>query len=152
MLVEPEIPQNTGNIARTCVAAGLHLHLVEPLGFSLAEKQLRRAGLDYWPQLQLTVWPDLASLEEKLLSQKERPIFYVTTKGEKFYSQVSYNQESIILFGKETRGLPGQLLRSHPERCIRIPMRAGQRSLNLANAAALVAYEALRQQGFAGLC
>ena len=152
VLVEPEIPQNTGNIARTCAAAGLHLHLVEPLGFSLAEKHLRRAGLDYWQHLQLTVWPDLASLVQGLLDKRPEQDFYVTSRGSLFYTKASYDSASILLFGKETRGLPEQLLSRAPERCVRIPMLAGQRSLNLANSVALVAYEALRQQGFNGLC
>ena len=152
VLVEPEIPQNTGNIARTCVAAGLKLHLVEPLGFSLAEKQLRRAGLDYWQHLQLKVWPDLASLQKDLLDKRPGQVFYVTTKGERLNTQASFGSGSVLLFGKETKGLPDELRSQDPRNCLRIPMLPERRSLNLANAVALVAYEALRQQGFAGMC
>lgn len=164
VLVEPEIPQNTGNIARTCVAVGARLHLVEPLGFSIQDRQVRRAGLDYWPSLDLQVWPDLASLmtylepEDKEDSRPDSKdngwqtgLFYATTKGRTVYSDVEYPARTILFFGKETKGLPESLLQSAPQRCIRIPMLPGKRSLNLANSVAIVTYEVLRQQGFAGL-
>ena len=148
VLVEPEIPQNTGNIARTCVAAGARLHLVEPLGFQIDDRQVKRAGLDYWFDLDLTIWPDLNSC---LRSFYGRDIFYATTKADITYADASYTKDSVILFGKETKGLPEPLLLAHPERCIRIPMISSARSLNLANSAAIVLYEALRQHNFPGL-
>ncbi len=148
VLVEPEIPQNTGNIARTCVAAGARLHLVEPLGFKIDDRQVKRAGLDYWFDLDLTIWPDLDSC---LRSFYGRSIFYATTKADKTYADASYDKDSVILFGKETKGLPEPLLLAHPERCIRIPMISSARSLNLSNSAAIVLYEAMRQHGFPGL-
>lgn len=147
-LVEPEIPQNTGNIARTCVATGSRLHLVEPLGFSISDRQLKRAGLDYWFDLDLTVWPDLDSWIRAFAG---RPVYYATTKAAQTYADVSYPPDAVLVFGKETKGLPEPLLVAHPERCIRIPMLPERRSLNLANAVAVVTYEALRQQGFPGL-
>ena len=145
VLVEPEIPQNTGNIARTCVATGSRLHLVEPLGFSISDRQLKRAGLDYWFDLDLTVWP---SLDSWLQAFAGKPVFYATTKAAQTYAEVAYPKDAVLVFGKETRGLPEPLLMARPDRCIRIPMLAESRSLNLANAVAVVAYEALRQQGF----
>lgn len=148
VLVEPEIPQNTGNIARTCVAAGARLYLVEPLGFKIDDRQVKRAGLDYWFDLDLTIWPDLDSC---LRSFYGRSIFYATTKADKTYADASYDKDSVILFGKETKGLPEPLLLAHPERCIRIPMISSARSLNLSNSAAIVLYEAMRQHGFPGL-
>ncbi len=148
VLVEPEIPQNTGNIARTCVATASRLHLIEPLGFSISDRQLKRAGLDYWFDLDLTVWPDLDSW---LRAFAGRPVFYATTKAKRTYADVVYPPDAVLVFGKETKGLPEPLLVAHPEQCIRIPMQAERRSLNLANAVAVVAYEALRQQGFPGL-
>ena len=163
VLVEPEIPQNTGNIARTCVATGSRLHLVEPLGFSIEDRQVRRAGLDYWPDLELRVWPDLASLmqafetadqaspEQTGLFPELTGLFYVTTKGQQVYSDVTYPERTILFFGKETKGLPETLLQAAPQRCIRIPMLPGRRSLNLSNAVAVMAYEVMRQQGFPGL-
>lgn len=148
VLVEPEIPQNTGNIARTCVAAGARLNLIEPLGFKIDDRQVKRAGLDYWFDLDLTIWPDLESCLRSFIG---RDIFYATTKADKTYAEASFSADSVILFGKETKGLPESLLLAHPERCIRIPMVNNARSLNLANSAAIVLYEALRQQGFPGL-
>lgn len=148
VLVEPEIPQNTGNIARTCVATASRLHLIEPLGFSISDRQLKRAGLDYWFDLDLTVWPDLDSW---LRAYAGRPVFYATTKAKQTYADVAYPPDAVLVFGKETKGLPEPLLVAHPERCIRIPMQAQRRSLNLANSVAVVTYEALRQQGFPGL-
>ena len=148
VLVEPEIPQNTGNIARTCAATGAVLHLVEPLGFSLEDRYLKRAGLDYWDMLTTRRYP---SLDHFMEEHGDGPLFYVTTKARQVYSDAAYPPESYLLFGKETAGLPEDLLKAHPERCIRIPMIEGARSLNLSNAVAIVAYECLRRQGFAGL-
>jgi tRNA (cytidine/uridine-2'-O-)-methyltransferase len=149
VLVEPEIPQNTGNIARTCVAVGARLHLVEPLGFSIDDRQLKRAGLDYWYNLDLVLWPGL----DELLRRTDRAtqISYATTKGGKIYTDAAYSGQVMLIFGKETRGLPESFLLAHPERCLRIPMLPGNRSLNLSNAVAVMAYEVLRQQGFPGL-
>ena len=148
VLVEPEIPQNTGNIARTCVAVGCRLHLIEPMGFSIDNKQIKRAGLDYWFDLDLKIWPDLDSC---MKSFRDRRIFYATTKAKKIYSDVQFDSESVILFGKETKGLPESLLLAHKERCIRIPMLQDRRSLNLSNSVAIIIYEALRQQNFSGM-
>lgn len=147
-LVEPEIPQNTGNVARTCAALGAKLHLVEPLGFSMESKYLRRAGLDYWPEIELTTYSDLPAFFEHFGPEEA---FYVSTKGGTSFGELAYPERALYLFGKETAGLPESLLRSHPERVIRIPMRPGIRSLNLSNAVALVAYEHARQYGYAGL-
>lgn len=149
VLVEPEIPQNTGNIARTCVAVGARLHLVEPLGFSIDDRQLKRAGLDYWFDLDLTLWPNLESLLRQHGDGKM--IGYATTKGGQVYSEATYTDSVLLIFGKETKGLPESLLQAHPERCLRIPMLPDRRSLNLANAVAVMTYEVLRQQGFPGL-
>jgi tRNA (cytidine/uridine-2'-O-)-methyltransferase len=149
VLVEPEIPQNTGNISRTCVVVGARLHLVEPLGFSIDDRQLKRAGLDYWPDLDLTVWPDLETLLREHSAGKM--ICYATTKGGKVYTDVVYTGDVLLIFGKETKGLPEELLLAHPERCLRIPMLPERRSLNLSNAVAIMTYEVLRQQGFPGL-
>lgn len=146
-LVEPEIPANTGNIARTCVVTGSPLHLCEPLGFVLDDKRIKRAGLDYWFELDLKIWPSL----EACLAQYKGPIFYATTKGGQCYTDVALPADCLLVFGKESRGLPESLLQTHPERCVRIPMGANQRSLNLSNAVAVMAYEALRQNGFAQL-
>lgn len=147
-LVEPEIPQNTGNIARTCVALGARLHLIGHLGFSLDDRYLKRAGLDYWFDLDLKLWDDV----DTFLRTVDAPaIYYTTTKARRSYSSVPYPAGTCVLFGKETRGLPESLLAVHPERCIRLPMRPGTRSLNLANTVAVVAYEAVRRQDFPGL-
>ena len=149
VLVEPEIPQNTGNIARTCVAVGARLHLVEPLGFSIDDRQLKRAGLDYWFDLDLTLWPDL----ETLLRQTDagKMIFYATTKGSKVYTEPVYGEDVMLIFGRETRGLPEDLLIARPDRCLRIPMLPDRRSLNLSNSVAIMTYEVLRQQNWPGL-
>lgn len=149
VLVEPEIPQNTGNIARTCVATGTKLHLVEPLGFQIDDRQLKRAGLDYWFDLDLVLWPNLETLLRQTNSQTM--IYYATTKGGQAYCEPEFPDNVMLVFGKETRGLPESLLLAHPERCLRIPMQTGQRSLNLSNAVAIMTYEVLRQQGFPGL-
>ena len=148
VLVEPEIPQNTGNIARTCAATGAVLHLVEPLGFSLGEKHVRRAGLDYWNQVQIEVH---AGLEAFLPLLEGKEFVLVSKKARQSYADFSYKPDSFLVFGKETMGLPEDLLDAYPARCIRIPMLDSARSLNLSNAVAIVAYEALRQQGFQGL-
>lgn len=147
VLVEPEIPQNTGNIARTCAAAGAKLHLVGPLGFSLDDKYLKRAGLDYWDQVDVEVYADFASFWKE---KNPENCWYITTKGERIYSDVKIEDKSWFFFGKETKGLPEPLLRENYSKCIRIPMLPEARSLNLSNAAAIVIYEALRQQNFAG--
>jgi tRNA (cytidine/uridine-2'-O-)-methyltransferase len=145
VLVEPEIPQNTGNIARTCAATGASLHLVEPLGFSLEDRYLKRAGLDYWHLLSMRNYP---SLELFMKKHRDKSYWLVTTKGGHVYSDVTFPFDCYLLFGKETEGLPEDLLRAYPGRCIRIPMIAGARSLNLSNAVAIVTYEYLRQHGF----
>jgi tRNA (cytidine/uridine-2'-O-)-methyltransferase len=148
ILYEPEIPPNTGNIIRVCANTGTTLHLVHPLGFTLDDKNLRRAGLDYHEFAELK---EHASLADCLSSLGERRVFAVSTRGSQPYSQVSYQQGDAFLLGPETRGLPQQVLDDNPpEQCIRIPMRPDNRSLNLANAAAIIVYEAWRQQGFAG--
>ena len=146
VLLEPEIPANTGNIGRTCVATGTRLHLIEPLGFSLSEKALKRAGMDYWPDLDVTTYIDY---EDFLARNPGAQIFYATTKGRHIYSDAAYPDGSYIMFGKESAGIPEEILREHPDTCVRIPMIGETRSLNLSNSVAVVLYEALRQQGFA---
>ncbi len=150
VLVEPEIPPNTGNIARTCAATGTRLHLVEPLGFSIEDKHLKRAGLDYWKYVDLEIH---SSLEVFLEKYKKSKMFLSTTRGKNLYTNVCYDQDCFILFGKETAGLPKWLLATHPEMNIRIPMNkeTGERSLNLSNSVNIILYEALRQTGFIGL-
>ena len=148
VLHEPEIPQNTGNIGRTCVATGMRLHLIKPLGFSLDEKQLKRAGLDYWPDLDVTVYEDYADFLSKNEGAK---IYYATTKGHRVYTQAQYEPDCYIMFGKESAGIPEEILREHEDTCVRIPMIGETRSLNLSNAVAIVAYEALRQLDFEGM-
>ena len=148
VLVEPEIPQNCGNIARTCAATYSRLHLVEPLGFDISEKSVRRAGLDYWPMVDLTVYTSLEDLFEK---NRVADLWLATTKAPQDYSQASFRDGCWLFFGKETAGLPEWFRLTHRDRCIRIPMRADARSLNLSNSVAVLAYEALKQQGFPGL-
>jgi len=148
VLVEPEIPPNTGNVSRTCAVTGTILHLVEPLGFSLAERHLRRAGLDYWDRLQLVVHK---SLEAFFQWAGQGKMWFFTTSGSRLYTDVAYGRDDFLLFGKETAGLPKWLLEKHPKQCLRIPMGKNIRSLNLSNSVAIVLYEALRQQGFPGL-
>ncbi len=148
VLVEPEIPQNTGNIARTCAAAGTILHLIKPLGFSLDDKYLKRAGLDYWDKLEIYYYENFEELKEKYSLFK---FFYATTKASKIYTDVSFPFDCFIVFGKETAGLPRDLLEKNFDDCIRIPMKKDNRSLNLSNAVSIILYEALRQNGFAGL-
>ncbi len=150
VLVEPEIPPNTGNIARSCAATGSKLHLVRPLGFSIDDKTLKRAGLDYWPYVDLEVHE---SLEEFLEKYKDMPIYLATTKGSKSYAEVAYEENAMLLFGKETAGLPRSLIEEYKDRTIRIPMGKDTRlrSLNLSNSANIVLFEALRQQNFPNL-
>ena len=152
VLVEPEIPQNTGNIARTCAAIGAKLHLVYPLGFSISEKQLKRAGLDYWDKLEIEEHMDFKSFLDKY-KPEENDMYFVTTKGQHVYSDAKYNKdkEIYLLFGKETKGLPEDILKKYIEKTIRIPMRQDLRSLNLSNSVAIVAYEVFRQVEFEGL-
>ena len=145
VLVEPRIPQNAGNIARTCAATGARLHLVEPLGFSLDSARLRRAGLDYWEYLDVTRYP---SLRDFLARTEGEPLFFFSTKARRTYSDIRYPPWAWLVFGREDAGLPEKLLAAHPDRCVRLPMRPGLRSLNLANTVAVGTYEALRQWGF----
>lgn len=152
VLVEPEIPQNTGNIARTCAALGAKLHLVYPLGFSISEKQVKRAGLDYWDKLDIEEHLNFESFLQKY-KPEENYMFFVTTKGKQVYSDFDYSKmsEVFILFGKETKGLPEDVLQKYIEKTIRIPMRPGLRSLNLSNSVAIVAYDIFRQNDFCDL-
>jgi len=145
VLVEPEIPQNTGNIARTCAVTGSKLHLIKPLGFSLDEKQARRAGLDYWKYADVSVYENL---EEFFLKNRDRKFFFASTKAKKTYSDAEYSDGDYILFGKETKGLPEELIFGNYDMAIKIPMDDKTRSLNLSNAVAIVVYEALRQNEF----
>jgi len=148
VLVEPEIPQNTGNIARTCAATGSRLHLVRPLGFEIDDKKLKRAGLDYWHLLDITFYDDINDFFEK---NKEGNFYYASTKSLYRHSDVKFNDGDYILFGKETKGLDEALLKVNKDRCIRIPMIEGARSLNLSNSVAIVIYEALRQNDYFNL-
>ena len=145
VLVEPRIAGNTGNIARTCAATGARLHLVEPLGFSLDDKLLKRAGLDYWSYLDVTIHKSLDAFLEAVRGEE---LFYFTTKGRCPYSGVSYPDNAWLVFGREDKGLPEALLAAHPDRCVRLPMRTGLRSLNLSNTVAIGVYEVLRQWDF----
>lgn len=150
VLVEPEIPQNTGNIARTCAATGANLHLVRPLGFTIDNKKLKRAGLDYWWLMTNITYYD--SLQEFLEIHKTDNLFYYTTKAPKAHTEIEYPDEVYFLFGKETKGLPEWLLKEHyDDRCVRIPMISEARSLNLSNSVAVAAYEFLRQKNYFGL-
>lgn len=148
VLVNPEIPQNTGNIARTCAATGAMLHLIKPLGFELSDKYLKRAGLDYW---HLMTYEVHESWEDFLSKYPQAPLHYATTKAPHDYCSVSYGEDDFLVFGRETRGLDEELLANHYDQCIRIPMRSDARSLNLSNSVAIVLYEALRQLKFKGL-
>ena len=149
VLVEPEIPQNTGNIARTCAAIGAKLHLVYPLGFSISEKQVKRAGLDYWDKLDIEEHLNFKEFLEKY-KPEENNMFFVTTNGKHVYDEPDYGKmdEIFILFGKETKGLPEDTLKKYLDKTIRIPMRETLRSLNLSNSVAIIAYEVERQKGF----
>ncbi len=148
VLIEPEIPQNTGNIARTCAATGASLHLVEPMGFKVDDRKLKRAGLDYWHELDITYYKDINDFFER---NKGEEFYYFTTKAPNCYSDVEYPERVFLVFGKETKGLPEELLYNNRERCVRMPMRENLRSLNLSNTVAIAVYEALRQRDFAGL-
>jgi len=145
VLVEPEIPQNTGNIARTCAATGAALHLVGPLGFSIDDKYLKRAGLDYWKYVDLKYYNNLREFFDL---NKRANFIFCTTKAQKSYHEINYDDNCFLLFGKETKGLPEALLKTNYEKCIRIPMLDHIRSLNLSNSVAIILYEALRQNGF----
>jgi tRNA (cytidine/uridine-2'-O-)-methyltransferase len=148
VLHEPEIPQNTGNIARTCAATGAALHIIKPMGFTIDDKKLKRAGLDYWDKLDITYYEDLADF---FMRNPQAKPFYFTTKAPCSYTEVEYPEDSYIMFGKESRGLPEELLFENRERCVRIPMRDTLRSLNLSNSVAIAVYEILRQDHFEGL-
>ena len=152
VMVEPEIPQNTGNIARTCAAIGAKLHLVKPLGFEVSDKYLKRAGLDYWDKLEIEEHDSLEKFLEKY-KPEEHYMYYATTKGKHCYSDVDYSKmdEVFILFGKETKGLPEDLIQTYFDNAIRIPMKKDLRSLNLSNSVAIVVYEVLRQINFGDL-
>lgn len=147
VLVEPQIPQNTGNIARTCAATGARLHLVKPMGFTVDDKKLKRAGLDYWHLLDITYYDGL----KDLFARCEGPFYYFTTKAPRRYTDVAYPAGAYLVFGREDAGLPEALLAQNPTRCVRLPMISDARSLNLSNTVAVGVYEALRQQGFDGL-
>ena len=145
VLYEPEIPSNTGNIGRTCVATGTRLHLIEPLGFRLNEKAIKRAGMDYWSDLDVTTY---VNYEEFLEKNPGAKIYMATTKSRQTYTEVSYEPDCYIMFGKESAGIPEEILVNHPDTCVRIPMIGETRSLNLSNSVAIVLYEALRQNNF----
>ena len=148
VLYEPEIPSNTGNIGRTCAATGSRLHLIEPLGFRLTQKEVKRSGMDYWESLDVKRYVNYRDFLEQ---NPGAEIFMASTKGKRLYTEVSYSPGCYIMFGKESGGIPEDILIKDPDRCIRIPMLEDTRSLNLANSAAIVLYEALRQNGFNGL-
>lgn len=145
VLVEPQIPQNTGNIARTCAATGASLHLVKPMGFTVDDKKLKRAGLDYWYLLDITYYDSLQDFFEK---NKDGKFFYFTTKGQHIYSDAEFPENCYIVFGREDAGLPEALLKDNPDTCLRTPMIGDARSLNLSNTVAIAVYEVLRQWGF----
>lgn len=148
VLHEPEMPANTGNIGRTCVAAGARLHLIEPMGFRINEKSVKRAGLDYWDKLDVTIYDDYSDFLKKNPNVK---IYMATTKAHQTYTEVSYEDDCYIMFGKESAGIPEEILVEHEKDCIRIPMIGDIRSLNLSNSVAIVLYEALRQNNFANM-
>ncbi len=150
VLVEPEIPPNTGNVARSCAATGSVLHLVEPLGFSIDDAHLKRAGLDYWPYVKVVVHKSLADF---MALYKDGSMYFASTKGSRLYTDIAYEDGCFILFGRETRGLPEDLLSEYPDRTVRIPMceETRLRSLNLSNSVSIILFEALRQKNFAGL-
>ena len=148
VLHQPEIPANTGNIGRTCVATGCRLHLIHPLGFDISEKQVRRAGLDYWKDLEVFEYEDY---EDFVAKNPDAKVFYATTKARQTYCDVSYPEDAYIMFGKESAGIPEEILVDHEESCVRIPMLGETRSLNLSNSVAILVYEAMRQQNFAQL-
>ena len=145
VLVEPQIPQNTGNVARTCAATGARLHIVKPMGFEIDDKKLKRAGLDYWYLLDITYYDNLADFFEK---NKDGEFFYFTTKGKKIHSDAKYPDNAYIVFGREDAGLDEGLLHDNPDSCVRLPMIPEARSLNLSNTVAIATYEVLRQWGY----
>lgn len=147
VLVEPQIPQNTGNISRTCAVTGARLHMIRPLGFEVTDKNLKRAGLDYWDKLDITYYDNL----DDFFSKNNGEYFYFTTKGKKVYTDISYPDNAYIFFGREDKGLPEELLFKNKERCVRVPMRTDLRSLNLSNTVAIATYEILRQWDFPDL-
>ena len=149
VLHEPEIPQNTGNIARTCAATGATLHLIRPLGFEIDDKKLKRAGLDYWDKLDITYYD---GLDDFFARHPGAKVYCFTTKAPRKYTDVAYPEEVFLMFGKETAGLPEEFLRTRRDTAVRLPMREGLRSLNLSNTVAVAVYEVLRQYDFAGLC
>ncbi len=148
VLVEPEIPQNAGNIARTCAATGAHLHMIRPLGFEVSDKYLKRAGLDYWNLVDVSYYDSFDELKAKFPTAR---FFFFTTKAQKNHCQANFQENDFLVFGKETKGLDERLLLKHPGECLRIPMREQARSLNLSNSVAVALYEALRQTDFVGL-
>lgn len=148
VLLEPEIPANTGNIGRTCVAAGARLHLIEPMGFQINEKQVRRAGLDYWDKLDYRIYDSFSDFSAK---NPDAILYMATTKAKQVYSDVAYEEDCYIMFGRESAGIPEELLVENEKTCIRIPMFGDIRSLNLGNSVAIVLYEAMRQHGFGNL-
>ncbi|MCR4842202.1 MAG: tRNA (cytidine(34)-2'-O)-methyltransferase [Eubacterium sp.] len=148
VLHEPRIPYNTGNIGRTCVATGSSLHLIEPLGFILSDKKIKRAGMDYWPRLDVSRYADYDDFMDR---HPGATVWYATTKGHVNYCDVTYGMDDFIMFGREDAGIPIEILNAHPDHCIKIPMNPEERSLNLSNSVAVVLYEALRQNSFGGL-
>ncbi len=148
VLLEPEMPANTGNIGRTCVAAGARLHLIDPLGFHLDEKSLKRAGMDYWTRVDYRRYIDY---KDFLIKNNYPKLYMATTKSVKSYTEAEYEEDAYIMFGKESAGIPEELLVGNKENCIRIPMLSDTRSLNLSNSVAIILYEALRQNGFPGM-
>ncbi len=148
VLIQPDIPQNTGNIARTCAVTGAKLHLVKPLGFSIDSKHVKRAGLDYWDELDIAVYENVAEFFAK---NKNANLFYFTTKGSKNYCDAKYKDNDFLVFGRETKGLDESILKDNYDNALRIPMKNNLRSLNLSNSVAIALYEALRQTEFAGL-
>lgn len=153
VLVEPEIPYNTGNIARSCVITGTPLHLVRPLGFQLTDHYIKRAGMDYWEDVDLTIWDSLEDFEEFMEDKAKEGygVIYASTKGHQSLGDLHAQEPQVMLFGAESRGLPVDFMKKHPKRVYRIPMKSDQRSLNLSNSAAIVLYEVLRQQDYPGL-
>lgn len=148
VLLEPEIPQNTGNIARTCAATGSALHLIEPMGFTVTDAKLKRAGLDYWNKLDITYYKNIDDFYEKTAGSS---YFYFSTKAPRCYTDIEYPDECYLIFGKESRGIPEEILKKNLDKCVRIPMLENLRSLNLSNSAAIAVYEVLRQRRFADL-
>lgn len=148
VLVEPEIPENTGNISRTCACTGMPLYLVGKLGFEITQSRVKRAGLDYWDKLQIEHVPELSVLTDRFGEEK---FFYFSSKAVRSYTDVEYPEDAFLVFGKETKGLPPELVAAHPDRALRVPMRPALRCLNLSNSVAVAAYEALRRFDFFGM-